>query len=107
MTKEKKVSEPSNIKDVNAAKRRLKRVLIQPAALLSLFGTCIEGKYFQVEGIPAGSKCVSMAIDPSTMLLVLFLEHESFEAIDINKPVPEQAVQIRVGGGPDATSGDN
>ena len=66
-------------------KARIKRVIINPLAFLGIMST---GSCWRVDnGIPKTAKLNGFTIDPQTQNLVLFVQDESFEAIDVNEQV--------------------
>lgn len=62
-------------------KARIKRVLVNPQAFLSIMATGTSWTVSQ--GVPEGAKLRGFTTDPLTQSLHLFIEHESFPLIDV------------------------
>jgi len=67
-------------------KANVKRMLINPAAFFQIMQ---NGTAWKVsKGIPKGARLRGFCLDPYTQALHLFVEHESFPAIDVNSVSP-------------------
>jgi hypothetical protein len=67
--------------------KRIKRVLISPEILTHVLAT---GTAWRVEeGIPLGATMKGFTLDPATQCLNLFVEHEEFEMVDMEREVAE------------------
>jgi hypothetical protein len=66
-------------------KARVKRLEISPEAFLYIM--CSETAWRVSKGLPKGSKMRGFTMDPYTQKMILFVEHESFPEVDINKSV--------------------
>ena len=66
-------------------KVRLKRIPINPQVLFHMFET---GTSWRVEaGIPVNAELRGFTIDPNTQCLNLFIESDTFDAVDIDSEV--------------------
>ena len=69
-------------------KARVKRVAINPEVLFHIMET---GTGWRVtKGIPAEARFRGVTIDPHTQIIHLFIEHESFEEVEIDREVASQ-----------------
>ena len=66
--------------------KRLKRVIINAEVFFIILKN--ESGWKVVKGIPKDAELRGVTLDPYTQTLNLFIEHESFEAVSINSPVP-------------------
>lgn len=67
-------------------KKRLKRLLINPE---TFFRIMREETAWRVEkGIPKDAELKGVTLDPYTQTLNLFIEHSSFEEIDVHSVAP-------------------
>jgi len=64
---------------------RIKRIAISPEILFHMFTSGTAWKV--VDGIPLGSRFTGITQDAYTQTLQLFVEHESFENIDLELEV--------------------
>lgn len=67
-------------------KSRIKRIQINPEVFLHIMAK--ESAWRMVEGVPKGARLRGASIDPYTQVLILLVEHESFEEIDVNNVAP-------------------
>lgn len=67
-------------------KVRVKRVQINPEAFIHIMRTDTAWKVSK--GIPAGAKLRGFTLDPYTQTLNLFVEHESFEPVEVYSVCP-------------------
>lgn len=66
-------------------KARIKRVVINPLAFLGIMAT---GTTWRVDlGVPKTARLNGFTIDSQTQNLILFVQDDSFEAIDVNEQV--------------------
>lgn len=66
-------------------KARIKRVVINPLAFMGIMAT---GTTWRVDfGIPKTAHLNGFCVDPQTQNLILFVQDDSFEAIDVNEQV--------------------
>lgn len=74
-------------------KARIKRVQINPQAF---FHIMCDGTAWRVyKGIPAGASLRGFTLDPYTQNLHLFVEHESFEEVDLQTVAPLLETEFR------------
>lgn len=66
-------------------KARIRRLAINPEAFLHIMQSDTAWRVSQ--GVPQGTTLRGFTIDPSTQSLNLFLEHKSFELIDVHSEV--------------------
>lgn len=73
---------------------RVKRLTINPEIFFKLMA---PNSAWKIEnGVPADARMRGFLIDPHTQNLVLFVEHESFEPIDLSREVaPPMQVDFR------------
>ena len=62
-------------------KRRVALFSITAAALQTLFTTGSRRSFRVIEGVPEGAKLVGGEWSPSAAALLLYFEHESFDAV--------------------------
>lgn len=68
-------------------KARIKRLMINPEVLFHIMET---GTGWRVtKGIPAEAKMRGFTLDPYTQTLHLFVEHESFEEVEMGEVAPQ------------------
>lgn len=67
-------------------KARVKRMLINPEAFFHIMQDNTSWKVSK--GIPAGARLRGFTLDPYTQALHLFVEHESFPAIEVGTVAP-------------------
>lgn len=68
-------------------KARVKRVMISPEAFLHIMR---EGTAWKVvKGIPKESRLRGFTVDPYTQVLHLFVEHSSFDEVDVYSVSPQ------------------
>lgn len=68
-------------------KARIKRVVISPEMVLHIMQ---ENTAWRVsKGIPKGAKMRGFTLDPYTQALHLFVEHQSFEEVDMGAVAPQ------------------
>lgn len=73
---------------------RIKRLVINPAAFVSIMQT--ESAWRVWEGIPKGAELVGATLDPQTMNFILFIAHESFDPVNVQDEVaPLLVLEIR------------
>lgn len=66
-------------------KAKIKRILISPTVL---FKVMQEGTAWRVKkGVPIDAELRGFTLDPLTQNLHLFIEHESFDSVEIEKEV--------------------
>lgn len=67
---------------------RIKRLMINPEMLLHVMET---GTGWRVsKGVPASAKFRGITIDPINQLIHIFVEHPSFEEIEVEKEISGQ-----------------
>lgn len=66
-------------------KAKVKRVKISPEAFFHIMRTDTAWRVHK--GIPSGARLRGFTIDPYTQELNLFVEHDSFEAVDVHAEV--------------------
>lgn len=66
-------------------RKRLKRITINPEAFLHIMADNTAWRVAQ--GVPKGARLTNTVMDPHTGNLVIFIEHESFEEIELAKDV--------------------
>jgi hypothetical protein len=66
---------------------RVKRVVINPQVLFHIMQDQTAWKVSK--GIPDGAKMRGFTLDPYTQCLHLFVEHHSFDEIDLNSVAPQ------------------
>ena len=82
-----------NTKDSAKHSMRVRRFEISPEAFPMQF---TKGMKFKVEeGIPEGATFRGFAVDPMRNLLVVFVEHESFDEIPVAGEPPLDTISIR------------
>ncbi len=75
-------------------KARIKRVVINPLAFVSIVQD--DSAWRVTAGIPKGANLHGATLDPLTMNFVLFIEHESFDEVDVENDVaPLFTIEIR------------
>lgn len=74
-------------------KARVKRVVINPQVLFHIMQEDTAWKV--VKGIPAGAKMRGFTLDPYTQCLHLFVEHNSFDEVDLNTVAPQLETQFK------------
>lgn len=74
-------------------KAKVKRVKISPEAFFHIMRT--ETAWRVHKGIPAGARLRGFTVDPYTQELNLFVEHESFEAVDVGTVCPILETEFR------------
>lgn len=67
-------------------KIKMKRMIINPQAFFHIMSN--ETAWRVSKGIPKGARLRGFTLDPYTQTLNLFVEHESFEEIDVNTVAP-------------------
>ena len=73
---------------------RLRRVIINPLALLSLMRN--DSAYRVTLGIPKNATLQGFTLDPQTQNLILFIIDESFELVDVQNTVsPLLSLEVR------------
>lgn len=72
---------------------RIKRVQINPQAFFHIMSS--DTAWRVSKGIPKGASLCGFTIDPYTQNLNLFVEHESFEEIDVDTVAPLLATEFR------------
>jgi len=71
---------------------RIKRMMINPDMLFHIMET---GTAWRVsKGIPTGAKMRGVTLDPHTQIIHLFVEHESFEEVQLDQDVAPQLETI-------------
>ena len=75
-------------KKEKALYHKLKRVLITPQGLAMIL-TQSKQAFIVEHGLPVGTEVRGLTIDPTTNCIVLFVEHESFDAIPEHTIVPD------------------
>jgi len=74
-------------------KAKVKRVKVSPDAFFHIMATDTAWRVHK--GIPAGSRLRGFTIDPYTQELNLFVEHESFDEIDVSSVAPLLETEFR------------
>lgn len=75
-------------------KVRLRRVILNPLALLSIM--TLDTTWRVSEGVPKKAVLQGFTIDPSTQNLVLFITDDSFDEVDVaNDVAPLLTLEIR------------
>lgn len=67
-------------------KAKIKRLKISPDAFFHIMATDTAWRVHK--GIPSGARLRGFTLDPYTQELNLFIEHESFEAVDVTTVAP-------------------
>jgi hypothetical protein len=67
-------------------KARIKRIQINPEVFLHIMAQ--ESAWKMVDGVPKGARLRGASIDPYTQVLILLIEHDSFDEIDVNTVAP-------------------
>jgi hypothetical protein len=68
-------------------KARIKRVLINPEAFFHIMQD--DTAWRVAKGIPKGARMRGFTLDPYTQCLHLFVEHDSFEEVDLHAVAPQ------------------
>ena len=75
-------------------KARIRRIIINPSAFMGIMRE--ETAWRVTCGVPKKAELRGATLDPQTMNFVLFIEDESFDAIDIqNEVAPLLTLEIR------------
>lgn len=74
-------------------KAKIKRVKVHPEAFFHIMATDTAWRVHK--GIPKGAKLRGFTVDPYTQELNLFVEHESFEAVDVSTVAPILETEFR------------
>jgi hypothetical protein len=74
-------------------KARLKRVSINPEAFLHIMKN--DTAWRVSKGIPKDSRMRGFTLDPYTQALFLFIEHDSFDEIDLGTVAPLLETEFR------------
>ena len=74
-------------------KAKVKRVKVSPDAFFHIMGTDTAWRVHK--GIPKGARLRGFTLDPYTQELNLFVEHESFEEIDVSSVAPLLETEFR------------
>lgn len=74
-------------------KAKIKRVKIHPEAFFSIMATDTAWRVHK--GIPKGAKLRGFTVDPYTQELNLFVEHDSFEAVELGVVCPLLETEFR------------
>lgn len=74
-------------------KAKIKRVKIHPEAFFGIMATDTAWRVHK--GIPKGAKLRGFTVDPYTQELNLFVEHDSFEAVDVGTVCPLLETEFR------------
>jgi len=64
---------------------KIKRVIINPLAFLNIMETNTAWRV--TSGIPKDARLCGFTTDPQTQNLILFIEHPSFDEIDVQNEV--------------------
>jgi hypothetical protein len=74
-------------------KARIKRIKIHPEALVAIMA---NDSCWRVEkGLPKNAKVRGACLDPYTMMLNVFVEHESFEEVSLREVAPLLETRFR------------
>lgn len=68
-------------------KAKVKRLEINPESLLRIMQD--DSAWRVTRGVPKTAKLRGLTIDPYTQVIHLFVEDESFPAVDINELIPK------------------
>lgn len=68
-------------------KARIKRVLINPEAFFHIMQD--DTAWRVSKGIPKGARLRGFTLDPYTQCLHLFVEHDSFDEVDVHSVAPQ------------------
>lgn len=74
-------------------KAKIKRVKVHPEAFFHIMATNTAWRVHK--GIPNGAKLRGFTVDPYTQELNLFVEHESFDAVDVSTVCPILETEFR------------
>ncbi|NJO48152.1 MAG: hypothetical protein HC840_00390 [Leptolyngbyaceae cyanobacterium RM2_2_4] len=74
-------------------KAKVKRVKVHPEAFFRIMQT--DTAWRVSKGIPKGARLRGFTVDPYTQELNLFVEHESFDAIDVSTVAPILETEFR------------
>lgn len=74
-------------------KAKIKRLMISPQAMVNIMQ---QDTAWRVHvGLPKGCKMRGFTLDPYTQQMILFVEHESFEEIDLKTVAPLFETEFR------------
>lgn len=74
-------------------KAKVKRVKISPEAFFHIMRSDTAWRVHK--GIPAGARLRGFTVDPYTQELNLFIEHDSFEAVEVSVVFPILETEFR------------
>lgn len=74
-------------------KVKVKRVKVSPEAFFHIMQT--DTAWRVSKGIPKGARLRGFTVDPYTQELNLFVEHESFDPIDVSTVAPLLETEFR------------
>jgi hypothetical protein len=74
-------------------KAKVKRIAINPEALFHIMRN--DTAWRVAQGIPKDSRMRGFTLDPYTQILFLFIEHDSFEEIDLGSVAPLLETEFR------------
>lgn len=74
-------------------KIKVKRIRMHPESIAKILET--DSIWKITKGIPVGSIVKGMTLDPYSQELNLFIEHESFEPVDISTVCPCLDTELR------------
>lgn len=69
-------------------KARIRRMMVNPEMLFHIMETSTAWRVSK--GIPAGARFRGVTLDPHTQTIHLFVEHDSFDEVDIEREVSPQ-----------------
>lgn len=81
--------------------RRLRRIEVSPEFLTDLMREGGMRAAMVSHGIPDGARMVQMNVEPVTLMLSLYVEHESFAPVEVGREIPRLNVILRVYAPPD------
>jgi hypothetical protein len=75
-------------------KKRIKRLIINPVAFISIMKNGTTWRVF--EGIPSKAELVGATLDSQTQNFILFIQDESFELVNVQEEVaPLLVLEVR------------
>ena len=74
-------------------KARIKRIQVNPEAFLKIMQ--LDTAWRVSKGVPKDAKIRGAVIDPYTMALNIFLEHDSFDLVDLSSVAPLLETEFR------------
>lgn len=74
-------------------KARIKRIQVSPETFLHIMKSNTAWRVSH--GVPDNAKMRGCTIDPYTMTINIFVEHESFDAVDLQEVAPLLKTEFR------------